>query len=350
MTPGDLLDRTIFRAEMNHKIGFLSFLAILAVIAQHCRHGSELDQWVVPWLTLWAVPWFFIVSGYFFHKSLEKYSGFELCKKKIVSLLIPYAIWCLIGWCLWQPLLPSEPLQAILKLLGLTRSCFPVGNLPLWYTRALILLMLMTGLVYWFASKISNQQVRNGIVCMAVGGGYIGLRTVHLGISPGGSVVFWLVGFVAASYDLMAIMRRVGMTRHALKMAVLLAVLSCLTRIMMPYCTDHLSRVIDNTSVLLAIGSMLLLVQRAPQKMFELPLVVAITTTVPFVYFFHGPFIFGVEKVFVRAFGMPVELNAYYISKTLFHCVISVCIALSLSRLAPRLYSLLTGGRNVRRD
>lgn len=103
-----------------------------------------------------AVPFFFFTSGYFLsaHFSEEGWFARE-CKKRIKTLVVPYVLFCII-YALWLMFLlkenPFNSLHSVLSIFGIN-CCFPAAS-PLWYVRALSILVLLSPVVYIILLKI----------------------------------------------------------------------------------------------------------------------------------------------------------------------------------------------------
>ena len=96
------------------RITVINFVAMMMVVMIHSNlPGTRFAPYVILALTQWAIPWFFLISGVFLTRSLHRYGILELCKKKVMSLIMPYLLWSL-----------------------LTLPCG--GNPPLWFLRSLI--------------------------------------------------------------------------------------------------------------------------------------------------------------------------------------------------------------------
>ena len=159
--------------RLSKKIRVLSFIAAIAVVLIHSNtNRTNASDWNVFVQTLlskgitgWTVPFFFLVSGFWFGRStndigirefIGKGYGNILCKK-FKSLFLPYIIWCVLGAIIQLPILcfanhvaKREMFQGTVlegygvwaffdRLWGICRSA-PVGNFPLWFLRALILI------------------------------------------------------------------------------------------------------------------------------------------------------------------------------------------------------------------
>lgn len=71
-------------------------IAIYLVIIGHLLPPEE--KGVAAFIAACHMPVFFFVSGYFFQKSYEKYSGKDFLKRKIFSLVIPYLCWSFVSF------------------------------------------------------------------------------------------------------------------------------------------------------------------------------------------------------------------------------------------------------------
>lgn len=70
-------------------------IAIYLVVVGHVRNNVLYDVGGGIWF--FHMPVFFFISGYFAEKSLCRYSMQEFCKKKIMTLIVPFFLWSLIS-------------------------------------------------------------------------------------------------------------------------------------------------------------------------------------------------------------------------------------------------------------
>lgn len=93
--------------EQSKTLTLLKGFAIILVVMIHCdvrnvmgtEHLSGLDlymQGLTRVIVINAVPLFFFISGYLFF--LKKDTYLNKWKKRFKSLVIPYIIWCIIGF------------------------------------------------------------------------------------------------------------------------------------------------------------------------------------------------------------------------------------------------------------
>ena len=85
-------------------VDFAKGLAIILVVYRHCLVGLDRSGLIIP-TYLWDIqeyvynfrmPVFFMLSGIFLAKSLNKTSPPDLAKKKVNTLLYPYVLWTFI--------------------------------------------------------------------------------------------------------------------------------------------------------------------------------------------------------------------------------------------------------------
>ena len=131
-----------------------------------------------------AVPFFFLISGYYFFKGLDKWDATiwkDKIKKRIGSLLVPYLLWNVIafagyfvtrfsghiikgapmpnilaelgerGWLriFWDRCLYGEIRTAKMNLFGFAVSTSTPMNEPTWFLRDLMVVILFTPLIWW---------------------------------------------------------------------------------------------------------------------------------------------------------------------------------------------------------
>ena len=184
--------------EFSQKASFLSFGAILAVMFIHS--SDIVPEFALTWkgalihfvgtsLTSWAVPFFFTVSGYFFWIKRGDWSDVcgawkKVLSKKIRTLGVPYLLWCVIGALCISPLImysnhvTGRPLveRSIFganSLIGTLCACFgidgtPIGNVPLWYVRALISIFLMAPLFVFVIKRMKWVGLLLACTCVFI--------------------------------------------------------------------------------------------------------------------------------------------------------------------------------------
>lgn len=170
--------------QFSRKIRVLSFVAAITVVLIHSNttagHASAWKRFIQTLLSEgisdWAVPFFFLVSGLWFGRStngigMRRFVSREygpMLRKKFKGLFLPYVIWCVLGAIIQLPILcfanhvaKREVFQGTVlegggvwdfidRLLGICRNA-PVGNFPLWFLRALIIIFVAAPI--WIALR-----------------------------------------------------------------------------------------------------------------------------------------------------------------------------------------------------
>lgn len=142
---------------VSQKIRWLSIIATFAMIEGHVRGVVDsrtlLHDAIIAPFTSWAVPCFFIISGVFFAVSINKYTYFEFCLRKLNALAVPYLLWLFLVY----PLAGKG--FSCGEALGLT-NVFPAANPTLWYVRQLFLFVIIAGAIWKCLSFLGAQKLK----------------------------------------------------------------------------------------------------------------------------------------------------------------------------------------------
>jgi len=123
------------------------------------RWNVYVQRFLTRGISDWAVPFFFCLSGFWFGAKPSSY--FELLRKKVHSLLIPYLIWAIVGALVLIPILMlnnrshQDPIMLrtcfactsvwdlLDRMFGIARYG-PTWNSALWYVRTLVILFVLS--------------------------------------------------------------------------------------------------------------------------------------------------------------------------------------------------------------
>lgn len=160
--------------KLSSKFKWLSFFATWSVVGLHS--GTQRWSETVDWTNavqaeilkgfLWAVPVFFVISGFLFVASYEKY-GYALLKRKFGSLYIPCVCWMVLSELLTLPvtLYTGADFKTLMFL------CAPIMayekfniSFHFWYVRDLLMLFLAAPIFYW----LSKSLLRCGLAFLSV--------------------------------------------------------------------------------------------------------------------------------------------------------------------------------------
>ena len=145
-------------AKLSHRITTMKLLCAVLVVFTHCQFVGNgavhhwLREFVMYGICRIAVPFFFTVSGYFLAAHIGEPKWWRSAiQKRFWSLIVPYVVWCglfiVVSYMILsaQGRLVLSPV-AILKDIGFDLRCPPL-LVPLWYVRALLILILLSPLL-----------------------------------------------------------------------------------------------------------------------------------------------------------------------------------------------------------
>ena len=158
---------------VSRKVANMAFLCALLVVVIHLENvpeGVGSLAWTVHYfvryvLAVAAVPYFFLASGYFLARHVDEPGWWgRAIAKRLRTLGIPYLVWCLVPIVVFSVCWPGyssagecwlvkpEP-GSIAAAFGLNLFTLPEANRPLWYVRALMLLVLVSPALVWLLRK-----------------------------------------------------------------------------------------------------------------------------------------------------------------------------------------------------
>lgn len=381
MTSDELLSKTIdyLRFPLCVGIVFAHFNLSNGLEIHGVKHGMENSDWYFYFLRLvnWVlpsliVPMFFIFSGLlFFYKkdfSAEVYK--QKLKSRAMTLLVPYILWNIIA-ILWRlkcllPVFSSfyRPVEVQVSISRIFNTFFcniensgiivgpptadvPVGILPidgpLWFVRDLMLMVVVSPLIYWMIKK-GGMWILSlfGIVWFCAS--WFLLEDSFLKLYSGQFFMAffffsWGAYFSISKQNLVLSFRRFN---SAPVIYIVLAIVDVLTQ--------HLEHnwIIHNTGLLVGVVSLVVIASHlleSGRPSFSQTLV----NSCFFIYALHDLFVTDVGKFAFLMLHVP-EKNPYamlslYFIVPVFTILVCLLFNISLRRYAPKLCSLLTGGR-----
>ncbi len=147
----------------------MSALAAICVVVIHAGNGGMgsfaakvMHQFLGWGLCTFAVPWFFFASGYFFAGHLDERGWWpRAMRSRLLSLVLPYVIWCSLFICFsaglsalmnldaGRPLLAGLSARRLLLCgYGLDVSEHPL-LVPFWYIRCLMVIVALSPALVW---------------------------------------------------------------------------------------------------------------------------------------------------------------------------------------------------------
>lgn len=382
MTNDELLSKTI---------SFLRFPLIILIVFNHfslskgldihgIKHGLENPNWFFFIVNLISetfarivVPLFFIISGFlfFYRKDFNKDVYKQKLKSRFTTIFVPFILWNIIA-ILWQLkclipglspfFLPVEIHISFTRIFNTffcnvdnsgiivrpnitepSTALYPI-NIPLWYIRDLMVMIILSPLIHWLIKRIGVWfVVIVGFVWFVSAfytpkESYIGIYIIAMLVTD--SFFFsWGAYFSITKENIVTYFRR-------FKFAPVLYI--CFAT------ADVLTKGMDVNSFVHMIGILLGIVSAVVVVSYLLEHnKVKVNTTLAkssfFIYVLHGLFIGELGKfIFIM---LHVPDNNPYAMLTLYFAVptisVLVCLALYvlLKKFTPKICNLLTGGR-----
>lgn len=204
METRETMDFDAFK-NFSNKIKWINLFFIITVVAMHCvrewetYYGSSdsvISSFLIN-LEVYAMACFFMMSGFWLFYEYEKYTYFEMIRKKIYSILVPYILWGVLNLIIVQAVSLVETGQMKYSALDSIKSLlfiqigtinFQPLNDPLWY-----LIRIMT---YFIVAPVLYYLIKNKVV------GAISLLVLAMASSSFGYYSFgrWLFVFCFGGY------------------------------------------------------------------------------------------------------------------------------------------------------
>lgn len=155
--------RTITQ-ELSLRFKSMSFLCALMVVIIHSASNLGVpNEWIAvavrDGVCRVAVPFFFFASGFFLVGHIEeKHWWRKAVVSRCSSLLIPYMVFNVAYWILRYVTMGNLgfSFHDIFCALGFSPTCHPVCQ-PLWYVRALFILVLCSPVVLWLMAVLDRK-------------------------------------------------------------------------------------------------------------------------------------------------------------------------------------------------
>lgn len=130
-------------------------IGIILMIMGHIGFGDKFDYFIHAF----HMPMFFVISGYFFHKTNDTK---KFLIKKIKTLLIPYSSFGIIFYIIWLVLHSNNmSIQPLVNLFSINTDQLPIAG-ALWFLTALF----FTEIIYYFIDKIKIKRIKVAIVIL----------------------------------------------------------------------------------------------------------------------------------------------------------------------------------------
>lgn len=344
-------------------LAFLRIPLIVGVVLIHSNllvwanlwYGHEID---VPWWSSTFIkglnflasstvnPMFFAISGYLFFWNIEQFS-FSVYKRKLHSrlftLLIPYLLWNLIAYLyqLTKVYLgigsAVEGCENILSLSVFLKAFWQFGNegpadMPLWFVRDLILLVILTPLIHWLLTGI-KRWFYLAIVLMACLMEYGDIDWLPL--------FFFSLGAALSILRVDFLLRNKWLGRLAIFIVLLTLGIYCFA--------DNLpiwANLLASFACMMALDY--IVVKNVDKLDKHETAIRKLSQNTFFVYACHGLVVGMVAKVMMRL--LPMDWGLGVLSAYVLTCLLTLFLVLGVSyvlkRIFPSLASLLNGKRH----
>lgn len=360
MTPDELQSKTIsfLRFPLTVGVIFIHFDLIEHPFTYHgVTYGLDRPSWYVFLINFFsevlpqvAVPLFFIISGYLFFRGAEAFDGTAYRRKLLKrgrTLLVPYVLWNLVAY-LFHALYLFLSGAALGEYLVSPLRIFHNANggsipypfdLPMWYVRELMVMVVFSPLVYWLVRRLG------GWIVGLLGAAYFVWQPL---VTPEGSwgvllsqaafFFTWGAWFAIRGENFVGAFRRLPF----MPMVYLpVSVADALTRGEACNLYIHQSGVVVGVVAVVALVAWLL--ERGRVRVSP-----TLAASSFFVYAFHTSVLFEVSKAVFVLFRLGdgiASMLVLYVATPLLCATLCVAVYLLLKRFAPALCSLLTGGR-----
>lgn len=377
MTNDELLSKTIsyLRFPLTVGVVFIHFSLAKGLNIHGIKHGLDNPEWffyivnlISEVLARIGVPLFFIISGFlFFYRKEFNYLVYkDKLKSRSITLLVPFILWNIIA-IIWHMkcFLPGissfyRPVEVHLSFIRILNTFFcntnnsgilvgPVStedatgiypiDIPLWYVRDLMLMVILSPVIYEFIKRIGGWFVAIvGLLWFFSAfvipkGSYVGMVVTALFFFSWGAFYSINKGNIVLSFRKF---------KFAPIIYCIIAIVDVLTKGM------EFNGYIHKTGILVGVVSAVVIVS----YMIESERVKVNTTLASssfFIFALHQLFIGDVGKF---AFTMlhipennPFAMLGLYVIVPLFSVFVCLVLYILLKKYTPRICNVLTGGR-----
>lgn len=381
MTNDELLSKTIIHLRFPLTVGivFIHFSLHDGLTIHGIKHGLENPEWfffivnlISETLARIGVPLFFIFSGFlfFYRKDFNRNVYIQKLKSRTKTLLIPFILWNIIAivWNLkcFLPGISSfyRSVEIHISLIRLfntffcnvdnngifvgpptsdsARGFYPI-DVPLWYIRDLMVMIILSPLIHKLIKKIGGWFVVMGALMWFFSplilpkGGYLGIYTNLLVTAL--FFFSWGALFSITKGNIVISFRK---WKYAPPIYVCIAIADALTKGMEYNGYIHKAGILGGVISTVVIVSTILNSKKVRSNN-------TLANSSFFIFALHYLFIEDVGKF---AFTMlhvpennPYAMLALYFSVPIFSILVCLCLYASIKKIMPKVCHLLTGGR-----
>lgn len=356
---------TKFDNDLSQKLKLLSFILMICVVFIHSYNlgysninESEaitlqvnhfIQNFISQGITRIAVPLFFFISSilyfYKFDVSFSTYS--KKIQKRVVSLLIPYILWSIIGLLLYlilqiNPLTSrffSDNIELIINFsfLEILDKIF-IHPIPfqLWFIRDLFILVLISPII-----EILNKYSKGYWLIVLAVAWFFNYPTI---IIQTGSLLFFSIGAFIVRYRFELLLKKISFRLALISFTIWIS-FNIFHSLNYLYQVNFLFEIIKKIFILIGVFSVWSIYDHINNKC-QLTFSDTILKTTFFLFAVHEPFLTILRKLLLTSIGKnELQLLIVYFLSAIIVIITSIYIALLFKKNLGKLYFFLTGGR-----
>ena len=328
---------------LSKKITIISFILMIMIVVLHAQLITlssgickTIQLIITGQITRIAVPLFFLISGYLFFRNFQgqifHFWKIKL-KKRIYSILIPYLIFSILGYCFTLGLhlfFPSR-IEYDNSITNIFYTIFlhPVGTYQLWFLRDLFIIVLFSPVIYYLLKYLKIII----IICFTV----TWIMGVNCVIATE-AITFFSIGSYIALYNQ-------NLTLHIVKNKIIPYLFTTLWITICILVTHwQLNYAWHCFGIICGIIALWTLYDLIYPKLNHHILNSHVYSFSFFIYLVHEPLLTIIKKILYLISGSQLIFVIYIIAPII--CIIT-CIILGniLKKNTPKVYYILTGGR-----
>lgn len=352
---------------LSDKLKIISFISILLVVFIHSynltvnfnsgnidignSYNVFLQEYISQGIATVAVPLFFCISGYLFFLNFNGTTSAFLLKfrKRIKSLLLPYLIWSLWGLLFYfiLQLFPQSQNFFTKKLivdysLNEFANTIFISPIPyqLWFLRDLIMLVLFSPAIFWLIKKTRILLI---IFLLAM---WFNLLDLNFYIFGTESLLFFTLGAYLALYQKSFLLKKIHLKNYWILLILWFTIVFIKTSLLNSEYT-FLYILAGKISVIIGISTIWISYDNLMKnKLIPNTKILNLSIYSFFIFVFHEPFLTFFKKGMFYISGtsdLMVLIN--YFTSPLVIITLSIIVGFILSKVTPRFYHFITGGR-----
>lgn len=352
---------------LSDKLRIISFTSILLVVFIHSynltvnfnsgsidignSYNVFIQEYISQGIATIAVPLFFCISGYLFFLNFNGTTSEFLLKfkKRIKSIFIPYLVWSIWGLLFYfiLQLFPQSQNFFTKKLIAdysfteLLNTLF-INPIPyqLWFLRDLIMLVMLSPLIFWFVKQLKIISILILFVMWFI------FFDFNFYIFKTESLLFFSLGAYLALHQKSFLLNKIYLKNYWLLLIFWFTIVFIKTLLLN---SEHTFLIIllGKTSIIIGISTIWIIYDNLMEnKLKPNAKILNLSSYSFFIFVFHEPILTFFKKGMFYITGtsdLMVLLN-YFLSPLVI-ITFSIMIGFILSKVTPKFYQFITGGR-----